>query len=59
MMQEFLLNYGVAGAMLVFFMTFFWTYYKDMRKVVENNTIALTRFYEVAHYCQRKNLNTN
>lgn len=49
MIEEFLLNYGVAGAMLVYFITDKTFFQRRMEKVVENNTIALVRFCDVTN----------
>jgi len=54
MMEEILLNYGVAGAMLVYFISDKVFFQRNMQKVVENNTVALTKFYEMAKVCGRK-----
>ena len=54
MMEEILLNYGVAGAMLVYFISDKVFFQRNMQKVVENNTVALTKFYEMAKICGRK-----
>ena len=44
--EEALINYGVAGAMLVYFITDKIFFQRNIQKVIENNTIALTKFYE-------------
>lgn len=46
MIEEALINYGVAGAMLVYFITDKIFFQRNIHKVIENNTIALTKFYE-------------
>lgn len=53
MLEEYLLNYGVAGAMLIYFMYSQMTFQKEIKKVVENNTIALTRVYETLRGCSK------
>ena len=65
MIEEILINYGVAGAMLIYFITDKYIaqkennkYREEIKKVVENNTIALTKFYEVMKPKGTKDLNT-
>jgi hypothetical protein len=53
MIEEILLQYGAIGACLVFFMWFFVRYQTDMKKVIENNTIAVTKVYEVIEHCPK------
>jgi hypothetical protein len=60
MIEEGLLNYGAIGVSMLIFMGFFYRYYTDtkhfqelMRNVVENNTIALTKVYEIVQKCPR------
>ncbi len=47
---EILYNYGVAGCMLIYFMYDKITFQKDIKQLINNNTIALTRFYESMKY---------
>ena len=47
------MNYGVAGAMLIYFISDKIFYQRDMKKVIENNTIVQTKVYEVISKCQR------
>jgi hypothetical protein len=56
MIEEVLINYGVAGAMLVYFISDRFLFQRNMQKVVENNTIALTTFAEVSRKCQNRNI---
>ena len=53
MIEEALINYGVAGAMLIYFMVDKAAFQKGMVKVVNNNTIALTKVHEVITGCKR------
>lgn len=53
MIEEVLVNYGVAGAMLLYFISDKIWSQKNMVKVVENNTIALTKVYEVVSGCPK------
>jgi hypothetical protein len=53
MIEEILLQYGAIGACLVFFMWFFVRYNTDMKRVIENNTIAVTKVYEVIEHCPK------
>ena len=46
MIEEALINYGVAGAMLLYFISDKVFFQRNIHKVIENNTIALTKFYE-------------
>ena len=52
--EETLIQYGAIGACLVYFM------YDKIRtttallKTVENNTIAVTKVYEVMQHCENK-----
>lgn len=55
MMEDILFQYGAIGACLVFFMSFFIYYNKNMQKVIENNTIAMTKVYEIINLCPRTN----
>lgn len=57
-MEEIFLQYGAIGACMLIFMGFFYRYYSDTQKfqqefktLVENNTIALTKVYEVVQHC--------
>ena len=61
MIEEMLLNYGALGACMLIFTGFFYRYYSDTKKfqekiiqIIENNTIALTKFYEMARGCSAK-----
>jgi hypothetical protein len=44
--EEQLFNFGVSGVMLAYFIYDKINFQKEMLKVVQNNTIALTKFYE-------------
>ena len=59
-MEDLFLQYGAIGACMVLFSTFFYKYYSDTRKfqdslrvVIENNTIAVTKVYEVIAHCPK------
>ena len=59
-MEEILLQYGALGACMLIFMGFFYKFYTDSKTiqdkfsiVVENNTIALTKVYEVVAHCPK------
>jgi len=56
MIAEILAQYGAVGAILLFFMgTFTWVFKwitSNMMTVINNNTIALTKFYETSQHCQ-------
>lgn len=54
MMEEVLVNYGVAGVMLIYFIYDKVKYQQSIKTVVENNTIALTKVYEVIGKCKKK-----
>lgn len=60
MMEELLIQYGALGVCMLIFMGFFYRYYTDSKKfqdnltqVVNNNTVALTKVYEVISLCPR------
>jgi len=53
MIEDVLINYGVAGAMIVYFIADKSIFQKGLTKVIENNTIAMTRMYEVIMKCPR------
>lgn len=44
--EEILINYGVAGVMLLYFMFDKMSFQKDFKMLIQNNTIALTKVYE-------------
>ena len=59
-MEEILLQYGAIGACMIIFMGFFYRYYSDTKSfqekislVVENNTIAVTKVYEIIAHCPK------
>ncbi|MFA5396807.1 MAG: hypothetical protein WC346_12440 [Methanogenium sp.] len=52
--EDILLNYGVAGAMLIYFIYDKIKFQKSIWKVINNNTIALTKIYEVISKCKKK-----
>lgn len=59
MIEETLLQYGAVGALCVGLLSIIiWQQKRDeklkdkLSQVIENNTIAMTRFYEVAKRCE-------
>ena len=52
-MEDVLLNYGIAGVMLIYFMYDKIKFQASMQRVVENNTIALTKVYQVITKCNK------
>jgi len=54
MIEEALLNYGVAGIMLCYFIYDKVKFQKSIWMVINNNTIALTKIYEVMTKCKKK-----
>jgi hypothetical protein len=53
--EETLIQYGAIGACLVYFMYDKVKFQTNMTKVVENNTIALTKVYEIITHCKKIN----
>jgi hypothetical protein len=51
MIEEILINYGVAGAMIIYFISDRFLFQKNMQRVVENNTQALASFTEATRKC--------
>jgi hypothetical protein len=54
MIESALINYGALGIWTLTLLGERYFYNKDMKKIVQNNTIALTKNYEVIKECQRK-----
>ena len=50
--EEILFQYGAIGACLVYFMYDKVKFQASMTKVIENNTIAVTKVYEVITHCK-------
>jgi hypothetical protein len=50
-MMDYLLNYGVAGAMIIYFITDKIYFQRGIQELVNNNTIAMTKVYEVVSKC--------
>ncbi|MFW6172684.1 MAG: hypothetical protein ACOC5T_02965 [Elusimicrobiota bacterium] len=46
MIEEILINQGVAGAMLIYFIYDKVAFQRDIIKLINNNTIAMTKVYE-------------
>ena len=53
MIEEALMNYGVAGIMLAYFIYDKVKFQSGITKVIENNTIALTKVYQVISKCSK------
>lgn len=51
--EEVLINYGVAGSMLLYFIYDKVKYQQNIKQVIENNTIAVTKVYEVISKCNK------
>ena len=53
--MDYLLNYGVAGAMLIYFISdkiyFQREFQRGLKELINNNTIAMTKVYEVVSKC--------
>jgi len=54
--EEILLQYGAIGACLVYFMYDKVKFQANITKVIENNTIAQTKVYEVLNHCKRNSI---
>jgi len=54
MIEEALIQYGIGGIMLAYFITDKIYYQRGLNKLIENNTIALTKVYEVISKCKKK-----
>lgn len=54
MIEDVLIQQGVAGAMLVYFIIDKMNFQKGMTKLIENNTIALTKVNQVIGRCKRR-----
>jgi hypothetical protein len=46
-------NYGVAGLMLIYFIYDKIKFQAGITKLIENNTIALTKVYQVITRCRK------
>jgi len=53
--EETLIQYGAIGACLIYFMYDKVKFQGNIVKVIENNTIAVTRVYEVMNHCKKAN----
>ena len=53
MIEDFLLNYGVLGAWTITLLVERYRNRNVLKKVIENNTIAITRVYEVIKKCRK------
>ena len=54
MIEEALLNYGVLGLWTLSLIVERYKSTNQMRQIIENNTKALTKVYEVVSKCQKK-----
>ena len=54
MIEEQLINYGVLGVWTISLLVERWKHNKDMVRVVQNNTTAITKVYEVMQKCKKK-----
>ncbi len=54
MIEESLINYGVLGLWTLSLLAERYLYNKRMSGLIENNTIAITKVYEVIEKCKRK-----
>jgi|TARA_Y100000310_G_C20693411_1_gene823844 hypothetical protein len=53
MIEQYLMQYGVLGAWTLTLLGERYVYNKKMQKMIENNTIALTKVHEVMKQCQK------
>jgi hypothetical protein len=51
--EEGLIQYGAIGICLLYFMYDKLKFQSAMTKVIENNTIACTKVYEVINHCKQ------
>jgi hypothetical protein len=51
MIEAALLNYGVLGLWTLTLLTQTYKYRQEMKKIIENNTVAMTKVYEVIKHC--------
>lgn len=49
-----LVNYGVLGLWTTTLLVQTYKYQKETKKLIENNTIALTKVYEVISLCHQR-----
>jgi hypothetical protein len=54
MIEETLAQYGILGLWTITLLTERFMYNKKIQAVVENNTVAITKVYEVMDNCSRK-----
>ena len=52
--EELVVQYGFAGAVFVYFVYDQVTFKPAITKAIENNTIAMTKVYEVMNHCKKK-----
>ena len=52
-MEEALLNYGIAGIMLIYFISDKVYFQRGLNVLIQNNTKALTKVYEVMQKCRK------
>ena len=53
--EELMFQYGLAGAVIVYFIYDKTKFQSSLQKVIENNTIAVTKVYEVMNHCIKVN----
>lgn len=54
MIEEYLINYGVLGVWTISLLVERYKNSNKLNQVIENNTIAITRVYEVINKCKKK-----
>ena len=55
MIENALLQYGVLGLWTITLLVEKFNHDKHLKAVIENNTTAITKTYEVIRKCQKKN----
>lgn len=53
MIEEVLIQYGAIGACLIYFMVDKLRFQNSLERVIENNTIAITKVYEIIAHCPK------
>jgi hypothetical protein len=54
MVEEHLIQYGVLGLWTASLIYERFYYNREIKKIIDNNTIAITKNYEVITKCQKK-----
>ena len=52
--EEIILQYGAIGACLIYFMIDQIKFRPVITKAIDNNTIAMTKVYEVMNHCKNR-----